>query len=527
MMFDRIRSPKKPTSQSKETSLSLTVNPENNNSTPKNSAEVYRPTLTDGPLTFVNSQPDELYESARNSEKGNIVRTLTEQPVDGVTLHMSSDEEHFKLLGTIEYPSSKDGKEIAEQTFDKISQHLAMRALAANDEIIERGGNIIVQGDNGTQIVVGRGRGYSQENKINVSTGEIKEGYDDSVEILPPLKLSRETFDSAVSDILGIMTTALYVSYDTARKPIPKQQIRVTPPQSKETSYAFPGAGEEKGKTPESISNEFGVERPEVSFDDIGGQDEAKNEIKSLAFALSNPDLYKKWGTTPPKGVLLYGEPGTGKTLLAKALASEVNAPFYSITANDITSKWYGHSEKRVQKIFDKAAEDDSAIIYLDEIDAIIPNRNGSHEASQRVISIILQNMDGMKTKGNVMIVASTNRKDSIDPAMLRPGRLDRIIEVKLPDEQGRHQVFDIHIAKANSLAERNLFDENIDIGAISSDAVDFSGADIAEIIRRTLEKKVRDEGLTGVESSLVTMDDILTELKAYERIRKTTPEQE
>jgi len=267
------------------------------------------------------------------------------------------------------------------------------------------------------------------------------------------------------------------------------------------------------------LKDKLEVVKPDVSFEDIGGQEVAKRELEGLAFALSNPELYKKWGTKPPKGILLYGPPGTGKTLMAKALASEANARFLHVKASDIGSKWYGESEQIVQQIFDFAAQGgEKTIIYLDEIDSITPRRDGMHEATQRVIGTILQNIDGMGSNDNIMIVASTNRMECIDTAMLRPGRLDRLVEVGLPEAEGRKQILDIHMKKANGVAGRELF-ENIDIAIISKQTDGFSGADIAEIIRRTLEDKVRVEG-SGRDVGLVTTQDILVQITNYERTR-------
>ena len=149
---------------------------------------------------------------------------------------------------------------------------------------------------------------------------------------------------------------------------------------------------------------------------------------------MKNPELYRKWGTKPPKGIILYGDPGTGKTLLAKALASQAEARFFHVEASDVASKWYGESEKMVKDIFRLASRNgDKTIIFFDEIDAIAPPREGAHEATQRVVSTLLENMDGIASHDNVMVVASTNRLESIDPALLRPGRFDRWVEVPLP----------------------------------------------------------------------------------------------
>lgn len=260
------------------------------------------------------------------------------------------------------------------------------------------------------------------------------------------------------------------------------------------------------------------IQRPDVKFENIGGQIEAKKEIQGLAFALKNPELYKKWGTNPPKGIILYGPPGTGKTLMAKALASQAKARFFHVEASDIASKWYGESEQIVKSIFDLAGQNgENTIIFFDEIDAIAPQREGAHEATQRVVGTLLENMDGMASRNNVMVVASTNRLNSIEPALLRAGRFDRWVEVPLPDEEGRKQIFNIHMSKAENIAGRSLF-SGVNLDAIVPNTEKSSGADIAEIIRRALEEKVRQEGM-GQDTGIVTTEDILRVLKNYERV--------
>lgn len=264
------------------------------------------------------------------------------------------------------------------------------------------------------------------------------------------------------------------------------------------------------------------IEKPCISFSEVGGQDDAKREVQGLSFALKNPDLYRKWGTKPPKGILLVGPPGTGKTLLVRALASETDAKLLHVKVSDIVTMWYGSSEKNIQGVFDLAREEEGpCIVFFDEIDALTPNRNGSHEASQRIVSTILENMDGLTASSNVMVVASTNRPDAIDPAITRPGRIDRIVDVPLPDENGRLHIFKIHISKAEKLADRQLFNGVI-YETLLRQTDGMSGADIAEIVRRVLEDKVRREGV-GEETELVATQDVLREISTYERVKKTT----
>lgn len=273
-------------------------------------------------------------------------------------------------------------------------------------------------------------------------------------------------------------------------------------------------------KQKDALKKVIEVENPHIAFSDVGGQEGAKREIQGISFALKNPTLYKRWGTKPPKGVLLVGPPGTGKTLMAKALASEAEAKFYHVKASDIASMWYGQSEKMIQAVFDLAREGGPSIIFFDELDALASQRDFSHEASQKVVSTMLENLDGLGSADNIMVVASTNRPEVIDPAIKRPGRIDRIVEVPLPDEQGRRQIFQIHFVKAEKLAERQLLN-GVDYDAIVRETEKMSGADIAEVVRRVLEEKVRKEGV-GEKADLVTTEDILREIKSYERTKKS-----
>lgn len=279
------------------------------------------------------------------------------------------------------------------------------------------------------------------------------------------------------------------------------------------------------GSSPELLQKAIEVKKPNVRFDEIGGLDFAKREVQGLSFAIKNPALYKKWGTKPPKGILLYGPPGTGKTLLAKALASEADAKFYHVKVTDITSKWYSESEKLTQAVFDIAKSNGPSIIFFDEIDALGSQRDDSHEATRRILSVMLENLDGLDSSENIMVVAATNRPTAIDPALKRPGRLDRLVEVPLPDSEGRRQIFSVHIAKAEKIAEKKLFND-IDFKQILEKTDKMSGADIAEIIRRVLEEKVHKEGIGEKLFSVIT-EDILQEISNYERIKSSMSEEE
>jgi transitional endoplasmic reticulum ATPase len=275
------------------------------------------------------------------------------------------------------------------------------------------------------------------------------------------------------------------------------------------------GGGEPRAPRPEPI------ERPQASFDDVGGLDDAKRELEAICVALRDPELYRRWGARPPRGLLLFGPPGTGKTLLARCLAGQADAAFFHLKVVDVASMWYGQAERRLQAVFDLASREPRAIVFIDEIDALVPPRETAHEATHRVVSTILENLDGLEDRGNLLVVASTNRPESVDSAFLRPGRIDRLIEVSLPDPASRREIFLVHMHKAEARAERTLFAE-LNWKLLLRATGGMSGAEIEEIVRRTLEARVRssaspDDGLIGEE-------DLLQEIRRFSWIRTPPP---
>ena len=184
-----------------------------------------------------------------------------------------------------------------------------------------------------------------------------------------------------------------------------------------------------------------------VTYEDIGGLKDVIQKVREMIeLPLKHPELFEKLGIEPPKGVLLYGPPGTGKTLLAKAVANEANAHFIAINGPEIMSKYYGESEERLREVFKEAEENAPAIIFIDEIDSIAPKREETHgEVEKRVVSQLLTLMDGLKSRGKIIVIGATNRPDAIDPALRRPGRFDREIEVGVPDREGRKEILQIH----------------------------------------------------------------------------------
>jgi proteasome regulatory subunit len=220
-----------------------------------------------------------------------------------------------------------------------------------------------------------------------------------------------------------------------------------------------------------SVSKKFDVEkfvileRPDLKWKDVGGLEHQIRDIKEvIELPLKKPELFKKIGIEPPKGILLYGPPGTGKTILAKAVASSTKSTFIEIVASELVQKFIGEGAKLIKEIFELARRKSPSIIFIDELDALCSNRieigtSGEREV-QRTFMQFLAEIDGFKPLGNVKIIGCTNRKDILDPAILRPGRLDRLIEVPLPDKEGLMQIFKIH-TKGMSVA-KNINQEKL-----------------------------------------------------------------
>ncbi|MCE4603875.1 MAG: CDC48 family AAA ATPase, partial [Aeropyrum sp.] len=325
-----------------------------------------------------------------------------------------------------------------------------------------------------------------------------------------------------------------YVKEFLLRKPISRREIVVVPlleglplvvvsTQPAQVVYVTENTAIEIRERPVSTDE---LERaravPKVTWEDIGDLEEAKERIREIVeLPMKHPEIFKHLGIEPPKGILLYGPPGTGKTLLAKALANEIGAYFISINGPEIMSKYYGESEQRLREIFKEAEENAPSIIFIDEIDAIAPKREEvTGEVEKRVVAQLLTLMDGLKERGRVIVIGATNRPDAVDPALRRPGRFDREIEIKPPDKRARVEILKVHT--------RNMpLAEDVDLDKIAEMTHGYTGADLAALakeaamaaLRRFIKEgrinfEAKEIPATVLKELKVTMKDFLDAMK-------------
>ncbi|MFX0149716.1 MAG: AAA family ATPase [Candidatus Hodarchaeota archaeon] len=258
-----------------------------------------------------------------------------------------------------------------------------------------------------------------------------------------------------------------------------------------------------------SASREIITEIPNITWEDIGGLEEVKQSLREMIeWPIKNPELFFEMGIRAPRGVLLYGPPGTGKTLLAKALANEIEANFLVVKGPELLSKWFSESARMIRELFRRARQLAPCIIFFDEIDALATPRGGAYSSDSsrerdRIINQLLASMDGMERMKGVYIVGATNRPNAIDPAILRPGRLDRLIYVGIPDIEGRKKILKVHTKKMS-------LDSNVDLQELAQLTQNYTGADLENLCRESAYAGLRRD----ISTRIVTNEDFQTALK-------------
>ena len=362
-----------------------------------------------------------------------------------------------------------------------------------------------------------RNAGVSIDEKVIVRKVEAKNA--EKVVLAPVEPLRIEGAEEYLAQILEgkVVTRGDYIPLGIMGRTIDLIVVSISPPApaviiTRSTEISI-------GEKPAAMVREV----PRVTYEDIGGLKEEIRKIREMVeLPLKYPELFERLGIEAPKGVLLYGPPGTGKTLLAKAVANETNAAFFSISGPEIMSKYYGESEERLREIFRQAEENAPSIIFIDEIDAIAPKREEvTGEVEKRVVAQLLALMDGLKPRGRVVVIGATNRPNALDPALRRPGRFDREIEIGVPNKQGRFEILQIHT--------RNMpLADDVDLEKIASITHGFVGADLAALckeaamraLRRILPEIDFEKDTIPAEilnKIVVTMNDFMEALKDVE----------
>jgi transitional endoplasmic reticulum ATPase len=331
-------------------------------------------------------------------------------------------------------------------------------------------------------------------------------------------ELSRRTYGFVGADLAALTREA---AIEAVRRIMPRINLEegTIPPEVLENlSVKGSDFDEALKRVQPSAMREVMVQAPSIGWSDIGGVDEARERLREgVELPLKDPDAFKRLGIRPAKGFLLYGPPGTGKTLLAKATAREAEANFIATKSSDLLSKWYGESEQQIAKLFARARQVAPTVIFIDELDSLVPARGGGMgepQVTERVVNTILAEMDGLEELGSVVVIGATNRPNLIDPALLRPGRFDELIYVSVPDEAGRRHILGIH-TKSMPLAD------GVDLDALAGRTERFTGADLEDLVRRAGLFALRE----SLEAQNVTAEHFERALK--ETRASVTPEME
>jgi transitional endoplasmic reticulum ATPase len=277
-----------------------------------------------------------------------------------------------------------------------------------------------------------------------------------------------------------------------------------------------------------SAMREVYIEIPDVDWDEIGGVDSVRKDIQeAVEWPLKYPDAYEKIGYSMPKGVMLHGPSGTGKTLIAKAVAKESGANFISVRGPELLSKWVGESERGIREVFRRARQASPCVIFFDELDSIAPLRgaSGDSQVSERVVSQLLTELDGIQSLDSVLVLAATNRMDMIDPALIRSGRFDKLLYIGLPEKDAREKILKIH-TKGKPLSNE------VNLSKIAEMTDGFSGADLAAVVNTAVSRVLQsfigkynpEEAKEHIKEAIVKMDDFEIAVRKVKTSRDGRP---
>ncbi len=324
-------------------------------------------------------------------------------------------------------------------------------------------------------------------------------------------ELARITYGFVGADMAALVREA---AIEAVRRIMPKLNLeeRTIPPEVLDNlSVLRADFNEALKRVQPSAMREVMVQAPQVRWSDVGGLDDAQMRLKEgVELPLKNPDAFRRLGIRPAKGFLLYGPPGTGKTLLAKAVAREAEANFIATKSSDLLSKWYGESEQQIAKLFARARQVAPCVIFIDEIDSLVPARGGGMgepQVTERVVNTILSEMDGLEELQSVVLIGATNRPNMVDPALIRPGRFDELIYVGVPDEPGRRRILDIQ-------TQRMPLHSDVDLDSIASRTERFTGADLEDVVRRAGLIALR-KSLNAKSVKMADFEEAMTESRA------------
>jgi len=389
-----------------------------------------------------------------------------------------------------------------EETKGEVERRVVAQLLALMDGLKGRGQVIVIAATNLPDSIdpaLRRGGRFDREIEIGIPDKkgrlEIFQVHTRGVPLADDVKI--EEFANSTHGFVGADIALLVkeAAMHALRKVIPQIKIDEEIPnevldQLRVTNEDF---AEARKNVEPSAMREVLVEVPDVTWKQVGGLEDTKQELKeAVEWPIKYPDVFERLHTKAPKGILLFGPPGTGKTLLAKAVANESECNFIAVKGPELLSKWVGESEKGVREIFRKARQASPSIIFFDEVDALVPKRGtyaGSTHVTESVVSQILTEMDGMEELRNVTILAATNRPDMLDGALLRPGRLERHIYVPAPDEESRRKIFEVYLGGETE----SILAKDVDVGALVKKTEGYVGADIEALVREAKMAAMRD----------------------------------